>query len=391
MKNKKGFTLIELLAVIVILAIIALIATPIILNIINDARKSAAVDSAYGYIEAIEYQNSMSKLNNEKYKAITSKDVSTINGLVNLKGTKPTSGNVEIDESGRVIEAILCINGYNIDYNGEKAKVTDIKCGSSSKEEISSGPTKELPTGDETYKAIVYLDPTDLEKKCTKEDVEKNVNEYGTPTGIKTGCMKFYAFAETDTTYDLILNHNTSGNIAWVSKLDYIAGGGTEEGYGSYGNADKGPLTVLKRLKEDTVDWKLTARLMTIDDVSTITKYSTWDKSSYYYLETNTNTKPNPYNGTYGWLYEYTAYSLTDGCLKYGCVAEDMNQYEYGTTENKNFVSGYWMADYYSDSNISYLAWFINNYGGLSYNDAVFDDDSFGVRPVITVDKSIIS
>ena len=38
---KKGFTLIELLAVIVILAIIALIATPIILGIINDAKDSA--------------------------------------------------------------------------------------------------------------------------------------------------------------------------------------------------------------------------------------------------------------------------------------------------------------------------------------------------------------
>ena len=35
---KKGFTLIELLAVIVILAIIALIATPIILGIINNTR-----------------------------------------------------------------------------------------------------------------------------------------------------------------------------------------------------------------------------------------------------------------------------------------------------------------------------------------------------------------
>ena len=40
MKNK-GFTLIELLAVIVILAIIALIATPIILGIINDAREQS--------------------------------------------------------------------------------------------------------------------------------------------------------------------------------------------------------------------------------------------------------------------------------------------------------------------------------------------------------------
>ena len=37
--KKKGFTLIELLAVIVILAIISLIATPIILGIVEDAKK----------------------------------------------------------------------------------------------------------------------------------------------------------------------------------------------------------------------------------------------------------------------------------------------------------------------------------------------------------------
>ena len=43
---KKGFTLIELLAVIIILAIVALIATPIILNVIDDARKSAAESEA---------------------------------------------------------------------------------------------------------------------------------------------------------------------------------------------------------------------------------------------------------------------------------------------------------------------------------------------------------
>lgn len=51
--NQKGFTLIELLAVIVILAIIALIATPIVLNIIAKARKSAAQDSVYGVMSAV--------------------------------------------------------------------------------------------------------------------------------------------------------------------------------------------------------------------------------------------------------------------------------------------------------------------------------------------------
>ncbi len=44
--KKCGFTLIELLAVIIILAIIALIATPIILNVIDDARKSAGLSES---------------------------------------------------------------------------------------------------------------------------------------------------------------------------------------------------------------------------------------------------------------------------------------------------------------------------------------------------------
>ena len=41
MNKKSGFTLIELLAVIVILAVIALIATPLIMGVIDDARKGS--------------------------------------------------------------------------------------------------------------------------------------------------------------------------------------------------------------------------------------------------------------------------------------------------------------------------------------------------------------
>ena len=50
---KKGFTLIELLAVIVILAIIALIATPIILGIINDVRRESNERSVELYASAV--------------------------------------------------------------------------------------------------------------------------------------------------------------------------------------------------------------------------------------------------------------------------------------------------------------------------------------------------
>ena len=54
MKNK-GFTLIELLAVIVILAIIALIATPVILGIINDSRTQAKKRSAEMVFTGVQY------------------------------------------------------------------------------------------------------------------------------------------------------------------------------------------------------------------------------------------------------------------------------------------------------------------------------------------------
>ena len=58
--NKKGFTLIELLAVIVILAVIALIATPLIMNTINDARDSA-MQRSVGNIQHAAEQHLMSK------------------------------------------------------------------------------------------------------------------------------------------------------------------------------------------------------------------------------------------------------------------------------------------------------------------------------------------
>ena len=66
MKNK-GFTLIELLAVIVILAIIALIATPIILGIITDARTEAKERSAEAVVHAMETAYLTAMMKHEAY------------------------------------------------------------------------------------------------------------------------------------------------------------------------------------------------------------------------------------------------------------------------------------------------------------------------------------
>lgn len=64
--KKNGFTLIELLAVIVILAIIALIATPIILGIINDSREKSDERSVELYASAVKNAVMAYRLTNSK-------------------------------------------------------------------------------------------------------------------------------------------------------------------------------------------------------------------------------------------------------------------------------------------------------------------------------------
>jgi type IV pilus assembly protein PilA len=60
---RKGFTLIELLAVIVILTIIALIATPLVLNVIEDSKKGAFKSTAHGIVKTAELYYSTNIIN----------------------------------------------------------------------------------------------------------------------------------------------------------------------------------------------------------------------------------------------------------------------------------------------------------------------------------------
>ena len=85
---KRGFTLIELLAVIVILAIIALIATPIILNIINDTKKESLARSAENYLRAVE-QTIAKEYLNEEFNPTTCTGTTTLTCTMEDGTTKP--------------------------------------------------------------------------------------------------------------------------------------------------------------------------------------------------------------------------------------------------------------------------------------------------------------
>ena len=110
--NKKGFTLIELLAVIVILAVIALIATPVIMNAISNAKQGAWKDAAYGIIKATEnvYAKNFSEVTEQvdtfflyEYGVMTSYPSGK---TIDYKGSVPQDGGIVLHSDGSITLAI---------------------------------------------------------------------------------------------------------------------------------------------------------------------------------------------------------------------------------------------------------------------------------------------
>ena len=120
---KKGFTLIELLAVIIILAIVALIATPIVLDVVNDAKKSAAeseanmiVSGINSYCATSEMKKQMGTLGDGVDCSTATFDQATIKKMVNL-GNASISGSATF-ASGQVTAITVVSNGYNVVMTG---------------------------------------------------------------------------------------------------------------------------------------------------------------------------------------------------------------------------------------------------------------------------------
>lgn len=161
MRNK-GFTLIELLAVIVILAIIALIATPIILGIINDARIESYKRSIELYAKSIENQIAKSQLNGSQ---VAPGDLSSaFLNTIEYNGSRVVCTTNKSYSDGTVYLSGCTVGGKAVDYSygtektDTEEELTEVSppqyytynfLGDVGGEDVPENPT--LPTGQNVY------------------------------------------------------------------------------------------------------------------------------------------------------------------------------------------------------------------------------------------------
>ena len=182
MKNKKnGFTLIELLAVIIVLAIIALIATPIIFNVIENAKIKSLENSCYGVIDAVRTKYAEGLLN-------------STDGTVDLGGT--TDNVLDLTVSGeKPIQGTWTIdNTKNSDERGIKivevkfASMKNYTCSNvDENDKITSKVTCEKDGVDEQEPTISAKEATVTVNKGTDVKIKNYFNvKFGKTGGIVT-------------------------------------------------------------------------------------------------------------------------------------------------------------------------------------------------------------
>ena len=333
--RKNGFTLIELLAVIVILAIIALIATPIILGIINDARKESQERSAELYLSGVDLAVARRNLTEEfnPSECTIASGVVTCAGYdgslnVDVDGEVPTSGTIKFENNKATTGTTLTFNEFTATLS-EEGKIV-----------------------------IGEIEETSVAKACTiqKQDASKySVGDIITCT-LSESTDKFYVIEDTDidaTTIQMLTEKNIhttefrqsdNAGIKEFSNSDYWTGTSAE--YPAYIYNEN---SLLYPIVDNYVNY-LNGSL-TEDATGSLLTYSQVEYLGC--IRDNASCAPGVNGGGTApeWLYSN---------------------------------SDYWIGTSNNSLNVEYIE------SGGRFSNAYYSDYSYGVRPVITISTSDI-
>ena len=131
--------MIELLAVIVILAIILLIAMPIVLNVISEARKGAFEASARGLIKTVENEYMKNALSgNNETKTYVFEDYEQTEGDLEFSGNGPRNGYIHVTSEGEVA-AVLEDGDWLVTKELDEKDITTEELAEQDIEEVFNG------------------------------------------------------------------------------------------------------------------------------------------------------------------------------------------------------------------------------------------------------------
>ncbi len=348
-KNKEsGFAIIKILVGIIILGITSLIAIPIVKKMIKDNNAESFKTATNDLVSAIEDACNLEQLKGEDLVTTYSFNNGEVSPSLNVNGSLPKNGIATVDYKCNV--SISVTNGNFIAVKGFVDNSITV--------------TEGKEVGNTVYLdgTVIYYNP-ETNRKCSVTDYNENIN--ASNVGNKTGCMKWYTFNDenlSDTTVNLILDHNTTVSVAFNSK-----------------NISTSMKEVTASLVSDTSTWdkSLNARLIKATEIAQIVSYNDFDSTqNEVYIDTLTSTAPTSLsNYKYGWLYD----RLSTSCKESSNCLNNAEINDVTAT-----MWGYWT----STARFS-LAWSLDYYGRLQGTNPT-TVSGIGIRPVITVNRDDI-
>ena len=377
MKNK-GFTLVELLAIIVIISVITLITIPIVKNIIDESKENTAINSAYGFKEAVHDYYINSTLDDEiNLEGIYIVSNGTINGpsvssaAMKVKGTKPTAGRL-IYKNSEMISGCLEIEGYKIRYVDEQFMSDGKGTCTPNFQEDSWDVIKKTIELDKTAYAIGSTKTVKMNLDGTERTYTLRLVNTSSPAACdglgfsKTACGVIIEFVTTIGEYPYYATKPASGaeNLGW-------------EGSTLRATLNSGNNSIYSKLPED-----LRAVMIPVDPIVSSSASAGTSQNTlgdYLFIES-----PKEVNSTAG----SGCNNITNGtnCDNKANLSRPLDYYANGGNRIKYTVAGdptetWTRSMYYSNTT---TAWYFNTSAGTP--GSRYDlDKSIGVAPAFKI------